>query len=237
MANQPALEPSSAPRDPAAYESISPFQIRILVQKLGGFDSTEKTAAWHGLGGNKQAQVAYALELLKAWDSTHVNGANGGVTHVAPIPSSAVAAVRPDATAAATAAAQPAASKKTTRAPMTTPTAVPSGTAPGPSNVDLGAAVVTQLSELAKQVAQVSQLVSHLDVATKAKDAKIDQTFGALMDRLDQFAKTQAWTFTTLLVFAENQMGASQLDLLRSAITVAVALTVLIQQVREELGK
>ena len=234
MANQPALEPSSAPRDPAAYENVSPFQIRILVQKLGGFDSSEKTQAWHQLGGNKQAQIDYALSLLKQWDATHTNGANGAM-HVAPVAPSAVAAVRPDATAAATAAAQPSASKKAvTRAPVTSQ---PVG-APAPAaSVDLGAAVLAKLDELTKTVAQSNQLINHMDVAIKAKDSKVDQTFTALMDRLDAFQRTQAWTLTTLLVFAENSMGAAQIDLLRSAITDADALSALVEQVRAELGK
>jgi hypothetical protein len=150
MPNQPALEPSTAPRDPAAYENISPFQIRILVQKLGGFETTEKTAAWHQLGGNKSAQVEYALQLLKAWDLSHSNGATNGATHIAPVAASAVAAVRPDATAAATAAAQPTAGKKSARAPVTTQTT--SMGAPGPSNIDLGASVLKKLDEIQAQV-------------------------------------------------------------------------------------
>lgn len=235
MANQPALEPSSAPRDAAGYANVPPFQIRLLVTKLGGFSSPDKTAAWHLLNGDKPKQVDHVLALLKEWDSKNSNGAPvNGATHVAPVSPAAVAAVSPQATAIAAAAAAPSI-KRTPKVTEQGPAvaAMPPG---APSNTDLGAAVLQELGSIKASVGGLTAAVADLHkLLASAKNQESLQT--QALTQLQEMQRLQSWTLTALLTIAENQMGAAPLDMLRSAIGDAEALGQLVTQVREELGK
>lgn len=236
---EPALEVSTAPRNLDELLKVQPFKLRLLATSLGVFKTPEQTAAWHQLQGKPQ-QAEYILSLLKDWDKTHANGANGTSSHspvsVPAVAPGTVAAVRPEATAAAAAAAQPeqARSKGLKRNPV-----VP-GDAGAPTSqpdVNLGAAVLEALASLQKTVDMTAQSVIDLKATNEARSVKLSETLHVLSQELEKVTATQAWTLTTLLTFAENQMSASPLDLLRSAITDTEALKALIQQVREELGK
>jgi hypothetical protein len=235
MANQPALEIATAPRDAAGYDNIPPFQLRLLVTKLGGFSSPERTAAWHQLNGNKPAQVDHVLALLKDWDSSHTNGVNG-TAHVAPVSPAMVAAVSPGATAAAAAAAAPSAAGVKRVPKVTTPAVTPTA-AGAPSNVDVGAAVIQELADLKKGLVELGILVQNT-VGPIAQAAKTnEQSTSALIGQIKEMQKLQSWTLTALLTIAENQIGAAPLDMLRSAVADSEALGQLVEQVKAELGK
>jgi hypothetical protein len=233
MANEPAFEPATAPRDIEALKAATPFKLKFLATALGAFATAEKQSAWHQLP-NKEAQAQCVLALLKEWDAKHANGTNGTAapTAIVPVSASQVAAVSPGATAAATAAAADKAKGSVKRQPV--PQA---GAGPAPAgNVDLGAAVLEELAGIRAQVATLAQAVNHLSVTTTSKDGKLMEALQALMTSNDKLTQLQTWQFITLLTFAENQMNVTPLDLLRSAVTDANVLETLVDQVRQELG-
>lgn len=222
MAQEPALEINTAPRDATAYENVKPFHLRLLATKLGAFITAESTAAWHQLQG-KQQQVDYVLALLKDWDSKNTNGTNGA-THAVPtsitaMPPSQVPAVRPDATQAAAAAAQAVASKLgSKRSPVTS--GVSGGAAgaqsPGPpiptsapANVDLGVAVLKELEETRKELAVANKQLNDVQTRLITLEGLGKNGMEAVLATLDRTAKMQMWALTALLTLAENQLGAS----------------------------
>jgi len=238
-ANQPALEIPTAPRDIEGLKAIAPFQLRLLATKLGAFATPEKQQAWHQLG-NKEAQADYVLKLLKDHDAA--NGANGvgtnGAAHMPQLAApSAVPAVNPVATALATAAAAPdkkAAPKRTPVAPGAQAMASP-GPATGPS-IDLGAAVLEKLEELAKAIAANTAAIHGLAQHVGARDQKTSEAFAAIASEQAKQTALSTWTLTTLLTMGEGQLGATPLDLLRSAVSDASILESLVAQVQQELG-
>jgi len=235
MAQEPALEINTAPREATAYENVKPFHLRLLATKLGAFTSAESTAAWHSLQG-KQQQVEYVLALLKDWDSKNTNGTNGAShaapTAVAAIPPSQVPAVRPDATQAAAAAAQAEKPKLgSKRSPVVTagqaPAQVPTS---APANVDLGAAVLTQLGETRKELAIVNKQLNDLQVHLIALEGTNKNGLEAALVALDKTAKLQMWSLTALLTLAENQLGATPVEIMGSVVNDTNVIEQLVQE-------
>ncbi len=86
--SESTLTPQTAPRDRNRLLTESPFQLRILVQKLGGLTTDEQKMGWHDMK-TKESQVDYVLACLQRWDQ-----ANPGAAQ-APPPAQAPAAPAP----------------------------------------------------------------------------------------------------------------------------------------------
>jgi hypothetical protein len=63
------ISPQTAPRSIKALSKIGIFQLRLLIQKLGGLETPEQRQAFAGL--RPEAKVRLAARLLAAWDDAH----------------------------------------------------------------------------------------------------------------------------------------------------------------------
>lgn len=64
---QVALEPATAPRTVAGYAETSPFQIRLLLSKLGAFSTPEAEERFRALTTHEE-RVDLLLAMLVEWD-------------------------------------------------------------------------------------------------------------------------------------------------------------------------
>jgi hypothetical protein len=72
--SESTLTAQTAPRDRNALMNESPFQLRLLATKIGGFTTDAQKMAWHDLK-SKDAQVDYVIKLLQAWDQANPGAA------------------------------------------------------------------------------------------------------------------------------------------------------------------
>jgi hypothetical protein len=84
--SESTMTPQTAPRDRNRLLTESPFQLRILVQKLGGLSTDEQKMSWHDMK-SKEAQIDYVLKLLLQWDQANP-GAAQAPPPAGPVPTS-----------------------------------------------------------------------------------------------------------------------------------------------------
>lgn len=64
------LMPQNAPRTYEALINETAFQLRLLAQKCGAFQTDEDKMAWHGLKTN-ESRAQYMVGLLQRWDAAN----------------------------------------------------------------------------------------------------------------------------------------------------------------------
>jgi hypothetical protein len=74
--------PQTAPRDINALMQVTPFQLRIITQNLGGLTTDADKMAWHNMS-TQQARAAHVLKLLSDWDKANPGAAGAAAAAVA----------------------------------------------------------------------------------------------------------------------------------------------------------
>lgn len=222
-----SITPQSAPRDPQALMKMGIFQLRLLIEKLGGLGNEQEKVAFAKM--NTDEKVNLALQLLAHFDKTnggapaHTNGVTPG-TMVLPAPTQVMQVpameVNPAALAAAAAATAP---QPVRRSPVTS-----AGPAAAPPAADLGGEVLNALSRIISQNEETNTMIAGamkellgevkaVATSNQGLNETYKAVFGALqsVDKSLQSVQLQSkLSMALVLPLAEQVLGASREDVL-----------------------
>ena len=252
-----SISPESAPRDKAGLIKLGIFQLRLLIEKLGGLKEPSEKLAFSKMSVDDK--IALCEMLLTAFDKARgVNGAvaNGIAPGVAAMPAPvggmpppvqqqqpatqvdpAALAHAQQATQSQAMANQPAAAQ---RNPRTKADAAPAS--------DLGAEVLAVLNRIAEQndVTQNALASAFKDINAQLADlqkgatrlAALEQTYSAVYNvfqgvdtKLNALDNSSKLFVALILPLAEQVLGASRVDVLQAALGDTDTVTEILAQV------
>lgn len=239
-----SVTPQTAPRDPAALEKLGIFQIRLLIEKLGGLSNEQEKVAFARFSTPEKVQLA--LQLLNQYDKAGGGGrapSNGVApgTMAMPMPMQVPSMeVNPAALAAAAQAMAPQAAPTGRRSPRT-----PSDMTPPAAPADLGADVLNMLNKVIQQndetnamlAGALKEVLSEIKEISKSNH-QLAQSYSAVYGALQGMGKSieansRQGTLTMALVLplAEQVLGCSRNDVLGATLSDVDSIQEMLNQV------